>query len=115
MLSKIDFGKILNIFFFLSLGIAILASIMRYMVVKDFIVHIETPCDPELELCFYRDCETDDCPSNNLSNYRTFELPGYEFAQCINTDGCEYVCRNFDNVCVETVCNPEENLCSTKK
>lgn len=107
-------SKVINILFLSGLFVVIIASFARYYYLKEFPIHIEVPCDPASEICFYRDCELEDeCPPNGLSNYRQFEISGSAFATCSEIDGCESFCENSGSECTELVCGEsEEDVCA---
>lgn len=109
---QMEHSKVLNIVFLSSLLIVFLGSFFRYYYLKEFLVQIEIPCDPIVELCYERDCSIEDeCPPNELSNYRLFEMSGSDFSQCDERDSCEDVCKNSNSTCIEIVCDSNEYVC----
>ena len=108
-------SHIINTLFLSGFFVALAASFIRYYYLKEFPVHIEVPCNPAIEICFHRDCETGDCPPNGFSDYRQFDLTGAVFASCDEVDGCEYACKNDAGACTETVCgNTEGDICTNQ-
>lgn len=107
----------INTLFLSGFFVAIVASFVRYYNLKEFLVHIEVPCDPLVEKCFYRDCENSlDCPPNGLSNYRQFSLSGAVFASCNDIDGCSEVCKQSGGPCTEIVCGEtNDDVCAEVK
>lgn len=65
---------------------------------KNFDYLIESPCDPNSEKCFQRDCTNPgDCPPNNLSVYKEFYLTARYFSEC--TDNfCENLYRQNPSI-----------------
>ncbi len=106
---------IINTLFLSGFFVALIASFARYYFLKEFPVQIEVSCDPSIELCFHRDCETAECPPNDLSDYRQFELSGSEFTTCDDVDGCADFCKSNLGACIETVCGDnEEDVCTNQ-
>jgi hypothetical protein len=89
------------------LFLALLTSFTKYIYAKDYYFFVETPCNPESEICFVRDCN-DYCPPNNFSTYKTFSIKAQHFSQC-SDNTCQSVCFNKQtkNLCQEIVCNHE--------
>lgn len=106
-------SKIINTLFLSSFFVVVVASFARYYYLKEFPVQIEVSCDPTIELCFQRDCESEECPPNGFNTYRRFELSGYVFASCDPVDGCESTCKSDSSQCLEFVCGEnEDDVCS---
>jgi hypothetical protein len=104
----------INVWFLLIFIIVMWLSFSRYVVHKNFLVQIETPCDPVGELCFYRDCDKDECPPNGLSTYRTWQTNAGIFAKCDVDQTCENTCENEPGNCTEIVCDPKADICKTQ-
>ena len=98
-------GKKHNIFLYSLLAgclIAIASSFYFFYIKKDFNFIIETKCNPEIEICTYRDCTNpDDCPPNGFSYYNTYTIKANDFKACANED-CSYVCSNNIINCIKT-------------
>lgn len=57
----------------------------------DFIV--EVACDPTVEICTQRDCTNpDDCPPNQLSDFKRYTLNAADFKMCEN-ENCAVACE----------------------
>ena len=106
-------SRVINTLFLSGFFVAVVASFVRYLYLKEFLIHIEVSCDPTTEICFHRDCETDECPPNNLSDYRQFTLSGSVFSECGEIDNCSNRCKADKGSCIEIVCGESENdVCS---
>lgn len=70
---------------------------------KDYTFIVETSCDKDSEGCLFRDCSVADtnCPPNNFSYYRRYQIRARDFAQCTNED-CTEVCASGAIVCTPT-------------
>lgn len=104
-------SRLINIIFVSGFFVVLLGAFARYYYLKEYIFHIETPCDPAFEICFVRDCEADECPPNGLSHYRTFDILANKFDAC-EADNCEFFCETNPSECVELVCDSEVDSCS---
>lgn len=109
-----------NIFLSLLL-IGVLAvvamSFYSFYYQKNYDFFVETNCDPDKEICFYRDCEGDPdiCPPNNLSYYNQYTINAKDFELCLNED-CTQVCSTGAINCVKTECTVEDTdagICTT--
>ena len=90
-----------------SVIIAILAGVYKYAIAKDYDFFVEAPCDSTTDLCYTRDCSVEDeCPPNNLSEYRVFSIPAVKFPECLN-NSCENVCLTSDSPCEEVTCSED--------
>jgi hypothetical protein len=82
----------------------IVSNFYKFFVIKDYDFVIEVPCDPTQSLCFFRYCDGDDCPPNNLEVYRIFSLNAADYEVC--KDGtCLTECSIGKISCTETMCN----------
>jgi len=106
-------GRLINIIFVAVFITVILGAIQRYYFIKEYMFTIEVPCDTASEHCFHRDCSTDDCPPNNLEDYRVFEMRAKRYDAC-SADDCANYCKS-NNGCIETVCDPSTDTCSGVK
>jgi hypothetical protein len=104
----------INIWFFVLLLITLWFAFNRYVETKNFHVIIETPCDPAGELCFFRDCDKEECPPNGLSTYRSWDVNAKIFYGCDVNNTCESTCENETGKCKEIVCNPEIDMCKSE-
>lgn len=97
--------------YFLLAGvlIAIIASFYSFYIKKDYDFFVETQCNPEMETCFFRDCENepDICPSNNLSYYNQYTIKARDFKNCENED-CTEACKQGTILCLKTECTESD-------
>ncbi len=99
-------------FFLISLALVMLMSFLRFFIIKNYDIFIETTCDSTTSTCFVRDCETEECPPNSLESYHRYVIKGFDFARCNPEDTCGKFCANPKN-CEETKCNAEAgDVCS---
>lgn len=99
-------------FFLTTLGLVIAFSFLRFYVFKNYDIIIETECNPETGNCFTRDCESEDCPPNGLSNYKKYIIKGFQFDKCDHAGNCAKFCSNIKN-CEPIECDTEAgDLCS---
>lgn len=105
-----------NIFLIILLGgvvISIVSSFYFFYFKKDFDFIVEISCDPEKEICYERDCTNpDDCPPNQLSNFKRYTLSANDFKYCKDED-CTLVCENNEIECTEVECVPDEEMGET--
>lgn len=73
---------------------------------NDFKILVEESCDPTLDKCFYRDCEEEECPPNNLEYYSQYYTRASDFASCQNSPECNLsiLCTNNQEICEKTEC-----------
>lgn len=105
-----DMLTVVSIFFFLS---AIGVSFYTYYYTKEYTYLVEASCDPLIEPCFFRDCqsEPDSCPPNGLSLYKQFYVKGYEFQKCVD-NSCKAECEQGTIFCENIPCGEsEEDIC----
>lgn len=95
--------------------IAASASYYRFMVLGDYIVSYEGPCDPETESC-YVDCEDEECTTEyyytviERNAAEIFEKCGEDITDC----DAAYECQSDAAECSITYCDPEydgEDVC----
>lgn len=104
--------KLLLPLFFLAVFAVLAVNIYRYWYEKDFTTLVEASCNPTLALCYVRDCETDECPPNGLSEYRVFSVAAKDFAKCAD-ETCLFECSNSIIACEEIACgSTKEDVCS---
>jgi hypothetical protein len=101
-----------NIFLYVLFGgvlIAVASSFYFFYFKKDYNFIIETKCNPEMETCFYRDCENslDGCPPNNLSYYNQYTIKARDFNACENED-CTFACITRVINCIKIECTQED-------
>lgn len=103
-------GYLFSTFFILSLCIAVIGSLFRFVYLKNFTVIIEHPCNSELDSCFVRDCSQGDCLPNELPEYKKVSIDAYSYDMCYSLDGCIDFC-NSSKSCTVTFCTPETEEC----
>lgn len=93
----------------LSIILVIGFSFYNFYYKKNFDFHVETHCNHETEICFYRDCEgsPDSCPPNELSYYSIYIVNGSDFNKCENED-CTNACLNRDIKCKQIGCTKDD-------
>ena len=105
-------GDKTNDWFLWSIGISCLAVIVctfyLFYLNKDYNFIVEIACDPAIETCFQRDCSNpDDCPPNELSNFKRYGVSANDFKKCENED-CAEICLTGTIQCEPVECT--ENL-----
>jgi hypothetical protein len=83
----------------------------KFVLTKNYEFYVEAPCDPELETCYLRDCEEEDCPSNELGSYKLWMLSAADFKLC-SDDTCATECATGAIPCEVVPCDAEEAVCS---
>jgi hypothetical protein len=77
---------------------------------KNYEFVVETSCNPEVDICFERDCTNpDDCPPNQLEDFKRYNLNAADFAKCENED-CTVACETGLIKCDQITCTPDELL-----
>lgn len=106
--------KVLLSIITLSVIVTILVTGYKFLWEKDYNFVVEASCNPEVNNCFYRDCSIEgDCPPNNFSNYRIYEIHASEFSKCSN-NSCERECESGVINCSERLCSVENgDECTT--
>ena len=107
-----EWNKIFLFGLTLSVISVITASWYRFSVVKTYDFITEAACNPQKQSCFHRDCNTDDCPPNDLDDYRIFHIQAFDFKKCIN-NSCLTECTLGTITCIGTTCDKEKgDTCS---
>jgi hypothetical protein len=80
--------------------------------VKNYEFIVEVPCDSS-QSCFVRYCdENEECPPNELEQYRMFTLNASDYEKCLD-GSCLNECVSGAIQCTEIVCGEsEEDLCT---
>lgn len=122
-------NKIFYLIFFLLLAGSIIATYVRIVVNKDYLIVAETSCDPATEQCFVWECnieidgECSDIPEENIWIYKVVSKKAYEIAKCESTEerlGCdgELSCTENEADCSYEYCNekstPDGIRCSNE-
>lgn len=104
-------GRLINLIFIVSLIVVIAGALLRYNFFKEYTFTIETSCDPLVELCFSRDCASEECPPNGYDSYKVFVIPAHDYGTCV-ADGCLKYCQ-IESKCAEVICESNNgDICS---
>lgn len=73
---------------------------------KDFPILVEESCDPSMEQCFYRNCEDEECPPNELEYYSQYYVEASDFTSCESTNDCNLntLCTDNPDLCEKIEC-----------
>lgn len=97
-------SKILLSLLAVSVLVVIVSTADKFLVERDYYFSLEAQCDPTERSCFVRDCAVDECPPNELENYRVFEVAAADFDSCSEND-CLQECESGKIRCVEVECD----------
>lgn len=93
----------------ISVCVVLGLSLYKNYIKKDYTFYTEAFCDSSASECFVRSCENpDDCPPNQLEEYRAFELPAAEFVNC-SDNSCLNICPSTEHSCTEILCSSLED------
>ena len=85
-------------------------SIYKNYIAKDYLFFVEAKCDPALDECYSRSCDIEgDCPPDNLTLYRVFQLPASQFSDC-SDNSCLNICPSETYSCEEILCSTQEEI-----
>jgi len=77
---------------------------------KGYLFFIEAPCNPSTNECYVRSCDVDgDCPPDNLTEYRVFQLPASQFNNC-SDNSCLNICPSTSSSCEEIYCSTQSDI-----
>jgi hypothetical protein len=80
---------------------------------KDYDFLVEVACDPNIEICFERDCSNpDDCPPNQLFTFKRYSLKAADFQMCEDED-CTIACGNKIIKCEPMECVEDPDMGET--
>lgn len=88
----------------------------RYMIQRDFLVHVQVECNPVVESCFAAPCEVsgvaDACVTTDSGDsvmyYKYLLKKAYLFPDCDpQSEDCAYPTCEGDKSCTTIVCNEE--------
>lgn len=103
--------------FFVVIGITLViplsAAFYKYYYKQDYDYLVEAPCEPANETCHTRDCSTEECPPNGLSDYKIFTVKAYDFAKC-KKNSCKEECEKELIYCTPILCVESEGDSCTK-
>jgi hypothetical protein len=104
-------SKILTILFFLLLIVTVFFTIYKYGVKNDYLIYGFSPCDPQVESCFYYPCEEGDdtCNSNEIEYYKKVEKKAPSIELCDTEDErCNPLnCDLGEKDCTEFFCSDD--------
>lgn len=107
----------LLVFFSIIVG-SMATTYYRYMVVRDYIVRAETPCDPYTETCFVYVCDSsadEECtgdPVEDTSYYKIIQRNAKNIPMCDPAaEECDaLVCPAGEADCEMMMCDPTQEL-----
>lgn len=85
-----------------AIFVVLVFPIKKILIDKDFYYAVEVPCSMEYEECIQRDCGIEECPPNELSEYKRLLVKASDFDKC-SSESCAVECRNNSISCI-----PEE-------
>lgn len=95
----------------LIIGIIVLAVIAnrfyQYQIKQNFLLEVNTFCDPVTESCFVSDCSLEDDPECDLTPYKKVEVLAAGVPQCLQEHTCQsFSCDGLEQ-CSITYCSDE--------
>jgi|GEM_PF-2048911 len=100
------------IFWILLISVLIIfgQSMYKNYVAKDYLFFVEAKCDSVVNECYVRSCDVDgDCPPDNLTSYRVFQLPASQFKNC-SDNSCLNICPSTASSCEEIPCSTQSDI-----
>ena len=82
----------------------------QYKILRNFLLEVNTVCNPEVEECFVMDCVEGelDC---DTSPYKKVEILAHDAPVCLEEHMCEsFSCPSYSNQCVVVYCSEETLL-----
>lgn len=77
----------------ISCVVAIFSAFYFFYFQQNYAFVVEVACDTSKETCFQRDCTNpDDCPPNQLSDFKRYTLNAADFKMCEN-ENCAVACE----------------------
>lgn len=112
MEENIEKNKEVNYFLvFVALSVisVFVSAFYNFYINKNYDFMVETSCDPKKEVCFYRDCGSEDseCSPNNFFYYKKYTISAKDFSICENED-CSLACNIGLINCQETECSMQD-------
>lgn len=107
-------SKSLLICFLAAIVIAVGFSCYRYIIARDYYLHIEIECDPAVDACYVAECdpaEDETCPENpdeRVSYYKIIEKKAYAIPSCAQEHESECPapsCDEGEKYCREILCD----------
>ena len=85
-------------------------SMYENYIAKNYLFFVEATCDSATNECYVRSCDNaDDCPPNDLTTYRVFQLPASQFKNC-SDNSCLNICPSETYSCEEILCSTQEDI-----
>lgn len=100
------------IFWILIVSVLIILGQSMYenYILKKYVFFVEAQCDPSADECYVRSCDIEgDCPPNNLTIYRVFQLPASQFQNC-SDNSCLNICPSIAHSCEEIACSTQSDI-----
>jgi hypothetical protein len=106
-------SKILLILFLILLIGSVGLTIFKYGIKKDYLIYGSSPCDPQIESCFYYPCDEGDnsCNLDEIEYYKKVEKKAFNIERCDPAvEGCNpLICAENEDDCKVTYCS-EDNI-----
>jgi hypothetical protein len=104
-------SKILTTLFLLLLIVIVGFTIYKYGVKKDYLIYGSSPCDSQVESCFYYLCEEGDdtCNPNEIEYYKKVEKKASNIELCDTAnEACNPLnCEQGEKDCIEIFCSDD--------
>ncbi len=85
-------------------------SVYKNYIMKDYLFFVQAKCDPVTNECYTRTCDNvGDCPPNNLTIYRIFQIPASQFKNC-SDNSCLNICPSSAYSCEEIKCSTQSDI-----
>lgn len=85
-------------------------SMYKNYIAKDYLFFLEAPCNSATNECYVRSCDIEgDCPPNNLTVYRVFQIPASQFYNC-SDNSCLNICPSEAYFCEEIKCSTQSDI-----
>lgn len=94
-----------------SLSYVVWFNFQKFVLEKKYDFYVEAPCDPEIEVCYLRDCEEGECPPNDLAEYKVWRIVAGDFQRCTDST-CKIECESNLIECEPILCDSQESECS---
>ena len=98
-------------FLFLILLITLIVVFYRYqqyVVDKNFILNVNTVCDPNIENCFTADCLPGTDSECDTTPYKKVKILDRYAPKCLEEHNCSsFSCEKYNSNCYVTYCSPD--------
>lgn len=88
-----------------SAAVVFSVSLFSHLYAQSLVFLVEGACDPNVQECYVRDCELEECPPNELSEYRVFAVSTKDFEYC-EDNACANICAH-GTACEEILCSDD--------